>query len=82
MITAMLIINVYFMPSLIAVMRRKQFVGILILNLFLGWTILGWVVALIWAAVTHKENFALLPPAAKAAWLKRYEAQHGHPYVA
>lgn len=40
---------VYFIPSLIA--RKKEhvhFVPILILNLFLGWSVLGWFAALIW----------------------------------
>ena len=43
---------IYFLPVLVAAARRcKAGAGILILNLFLGWTLLGWVAALIWAAV-------------------------------
>lgn len=40
----------YFIPSIIAY-RKVNFSGILILNIFLGWTILGWIGALIWAVV-------------------------------
>lgn len=41
---------IYFLPSIIAGMKkRKNSVDILILNTFLGWTILGWIIALIWA---------------------------------
>ena len=41
----------YFLPTFIAVIRRKSSAaGVFFLNLFLGWSIIGWFVALIWAA--------------------------------
>jgi hypothetical protein len=41
----------YFLPSLIALARSKRdILAIFLLNLFLGWSVIGWVVALIWAA--------------------------------
>ncbi len=41
----------YFLPSIIAAFRGKRDVlAIFLLNLFLGWSIIGWFVALIWAA--------------------------------
>lgn len=41
---------VYFLPSMVALARQKRdLVSILLLNFFLGWTAIGWVVALIWA---------------------------------
>jgi Na+/H+-dicarboxylate symporter len=43
-------IIVYFLPALIANHRKKRNVGaITALNFFLGWTFVGWVVALVWA---------------------------------
>jgi uncharacterized membrane protein len=40
----------YFLPSLIALMRGKSnSIAILALNLFLGWTLIGWVVSLVWS---------------------------------
>jgi hypothetical protein len=43
----------YFLPSIIALVRGKRdIVAILLLNLFLGWTLIGWVVALVWASKT------------------------------
>jgi hypothetical protein len=39
----------YFIPSLVA-MKKRNFAAILLLNIFLGWTFVGWVVALVWAA--------------------------------
>lgn len=44
---------VYFLPSIIALARSKRdILAIFLLNLFLGWSIIGWFVALIWAAKT------------------------------
>jgi hypothetical protein len=41
----------YFLPTIIAIVRGKRdIVGILLLNFFLGWTVIGWFIALIWAA--------------------------------
>ena len=40
----------YFRPSIIAAARRKRdLVSIVVLNLLLGWTAIGWVIALVWA---------------------------------
>jgi hypothetical protein len=40
----------YFLPSFIAMLRdHKNKLAILLLNILLGWTIRGWVVALIWS---------------------------------
>jgi uncharacterized membrane protein YqaE (UPF0057 family) len=40
----------YLMPFAIAVGRKRTNTGaIFVLNLFLGWTLVGWVVALVWA---------------------------------
>jgi Superinfection immunity protein len=41
----------YFLPSIIALARSKRdTLAIFLLNFFLGWTIIGWIVALVWAA--------------------------------
>lgn len=43
----------YFLPSIIAFARNKRDVtSILLLNFFLGWTAIGWVIALVWAVKT------------------------------
>lgn len=48
---------VYFLPSMIAAKREYKFkYQILILNTFLGWTIVAWVGALIWATLPQKEE--------------------------
>lgn len=41
---------IYFLPSLIAWKRKHhQLVPIVLLNIFLGWSVLGWVISLVWA---------------------------------
>ena len=43
----------YFLPSIIALARSKRdIMAILLLNFFLGWPVIGWIVALVWALKT------------------------------
>lgn len=43
---------IYCLPAVIAAMKKKKnTAAIVLLNLFLGWTFIGWVVCLIWAAI-------------------------------
>jgi hypothetical protein len=52
-----LIIGVYFLPLIVAASRKHAQTGaIALLNLLLGWTVLGWVAALIWAATNSSPN--------------------------
>jgi uncharacterized membrane protein YpjA len=40
----------YFLPTLVAVLREKHDkISIFLLNSFLGWSLIGWIVALVWA---------------------------------
>jgi hypothetical protein len=46
----------YFLPTVIALLRGKKNSGaIFVLNLFLGWTFIGWVIALTWS-LTHENR--------------------------
>jgi len=43
-------VAIYFLPGIVASNREHASAGgIWVLNIFLGWTLLGWVVALAWA---------------------------------
>ncbi|MDR3547700.1 MAG: superinfection immunity protein [Candidatus Pacebacteria bacterium] len=49
-VTILILIALYFLPSIIGFARHKRNGGaIFALNLFLGWTCVGWVVSLVWA---------------------------------
>lgn len=48
-----IVLLIYFLPS-IAGRKHPHAAGIFVLNLFLGWTVIGWIVALIWAATRMK----------------------------
>ena len=49
---------IYFTPSIVAICRpqAKNKNRIFLCNLLLGWTFIGWLVCLIWAAVSGSER--------------------------
>ncbi len=61
----LLIAAAYSAPALIAACRRhRQAERIAFLNLFLGWTILGWAVLLVWVVWPkwrHRPRVTLVP---------------------
>jgi Superinfection immunity protein len=47
----------YFLPALVADLRGAKHVdAIAAINLFLGWTLVGWLAALVWALVEAQPN--------------------------
>lgn len=54
---------IYFSPAINAYSKKKRNrKAVLVLNFFLGWTLIGWVVALVWATTVDKEEGASLSP--------------------
>jgi len=54
-------VGLYFLPTLIAFNRRADNAAlIMILNLVTGWTLIGWIVAFVWAAIDKPQSG--LPP--------------------
>lgn len=50
---------VYFLPWIVARGRaHPNSLAIFMLNLFLGWTFLGWVIALVWACTSRPPEKA------------------------
>ena len=46
----LVIFALYFIPTIVALTRdHPSKGGIIVLNIFLGWTLIGWVVSLAWA---------------------------------
>lgn len=59
MITELLVVAVlflvYFFPLIMAILKKKKNSDAIgVLNLLLGWTFIGWVVALVWACTVDK----------------------------
>ncbi|HXT26261.1 MAG TPA: superinfection immunity protein [Candidatus Eisenbacteria bacterium] len=52
----------YFLPSIIGRDKRDA-TGIFLVNLFLGWTLIGWVVAFLWACASDRPIYAQCAPA-------------------
>ncbi|WP_455231166.1 superinfection immunity protein [Geopseudomonas aromaticivorans] len=51
------LICVYFIPGLVASSRDNPSAGgVWVINIFLGWTLLGWVVALAWAYASPSQS--------------------------
>ena len=45
-------LGLYFLPTIVAwTANRQQLLAIFMLNLFLGWALIGWVAAMVWAAI-------------------------------
>jgi hypothetical protein len=54
---------VYFLPAIIA-RKKRNANAITVLNLLLGWTILGWIITLVWALTSDPlaPSIQLLSP--------------------
>ena len=52
----LIVLAIYFIPTIVANFKHKDnTTAIFLLNLFLGWTFVGWVIALVWAATKDKK---------------------------
>lgn len=64
----LIIASASMLPAIIAGLRRHHnVVAIFVLNLLLGWTIIGWIVALVWSLTRHAPRYAQAPAAPPAA---------------
>jgi len=53
MIILTILACLYFLPTIIAANRGHEVAGVLLLNLFFGWTIIGWFALLLWALLSY-----------------------------
>lgn len=54
-VIALLVAIVYFTPSLLAYKKKRNAKAILALNIFAGWTFVGWIIALVWALTKDRD---------------------------
>ncbi len=56
-IGTLLCLTIYMLPAGIGIIRGRSNAGaIFVLNLFLGWTLIGWVIALVWAVADDNKK--------------------------
>ena len=47
----------YFIPTIVVIARKSHNIGpVMVINLFLGWTFIGWIVALAMAVSQNKKR--------------------------
>ena len=50
-------LTIYFLPAMVAHSRKhRNKLAIVILNIFLGWTFVGWVIALVWSCTANTQS--------------------------
>ncbi len=66
MLTFAALLLLYFLPTIVA-HNKASFVPIFLVNFFLGWTVVGWFAALMWALVEPGPRLpaASYPPVAQ-----------------
>ena len=61
LVVVVLIISFYFIPTIVAMARKVTNTGsVFVINLLLGWTLVGWAVALAMAVKTKVEQVTLI----------------------
>ncbi len=55
------LIAMYWLPTLIAIVRQApSALGVATLNFFLGWTVVGWLLALVWALAANTSPHVIV----------------------
>jgi hypothetical protein len=54
-VIGMVVLGMYFVPTIVG-WKKKNSGSIMMLNLFLGWTLIGWVIALCWALAVEDDE--------------------------
>lgn len=73
-----ILVLLYFLPALLA-HHKRNFTGIFLLNALLGWTVVGWFAALIWACVEAPEPRPVVVMTA-GPYCGACGAPHAHPH--
>ena len=51
----------YWLPTVVAILRKTpSAIGIALFNFFLGWTGIGWLIALIWALAAQHRHVIII----------------------
>ena len=56
-VVAVVVAIAYFVPTIVAVVRKHHWIPrIFVVNALLGWTVIGWIIALIWACAAEERQ--------------------------
>jgi hypothetical protein len=72
MVTLTLMTLFYFLPTLIASQRGHGVGGVLVLNIFFGWTGIGWIALMLWALLSQPRVYFVATPFAGSPVYQRY----------
>lgn len=50
----------YWLPTIIALKRKSNRLSVFFLNSFLGWSVIGWIIALKWALENGRSNHVVI----------------------
>jgi Superinfection immunity protein len=68
-----ILVGMYFVPTIVAVIRKVPNIGsVIVINLFLGWSVIGWIVALAMAARSVPQPPQIIIQQSQGEW------PHGH----
>lgn len=67
------LLGLYFLPSILA-WKKRNHTAIAWLNILLGWTVVGWVVAFIWALTKEPNPVQAMEPANLCAGCGKYSS--------
>jgi hypothetical protein len=55
------LVLMYWLPTIIAIARQApSALGIAVFNFFLGWTVIGWIMALVWSLAAHNRQVIII----------------------
>ena len=52
----------YFLPSIIALAKRNRRTKVILFNVFLGWTVVMWIISLVWACKREEPEYQYPQP--------------------
>jgi uncharacterized membrane protein YccC len=57
MITVSIMTLLYFLPTIVAGRRGHEVLWPLLLNVFIGWTVIGWIALFLWALLWEPRHY-------------------------
>lgn len=49
----------YFLPFIVALLRSHNVMGVFLINLLVGWSVIGWIVALVMACASKAQTIVI-----------------------